>query len=328
MNKSAWYYASGRESRFHDDVVGLVRCGVRTLVFNSPDDATTGAFVAQAAGMPITLHVAFALADLYRRATGRPVPPMHIPRLEEFKARFGERVLPWMVCWSAVRDVAPLAAWLTAYARSHPFAAGINIDVMRYMNTVFWEDFPCDCEACQARREPWLGHGSLSPDDRRDPSLMYKEIETKGQIMTRIARTLADAVHAQGLPFSIAARAVYAGRDDDHAEAPMWGYGPALCEGQDWAAWCRDGILDYIHFMNYTPRLERFGRLVRQHQALLGGARTVHHEGLGISSSAGRLTPDAMRQQVGLCRAAGIAGVTVFSWSSMTPEHLAVLAEA
>ena len=328
MQKGAWYYAKGREAKFRDDVADLVRCGVRTVIFNSPDDTTTAAFVGLAASQPLNLHVAVALEELYHTVTGKHRPDMVIPRVDEFRARFGERALPWMICWSPVQDAAPLAAWLADYARTHAFARGINIDVLRYMNTEFWADFPCECEACQARREPWLGHGTLTADDRRDPSLMHLEIETKGEVMTRIARTLSDAVHAQGLPFSIAARTVYAGRDTEHADAPMWGYGPAVYEGQDWAAWCRDGILDYIHFMNYTPRLDRFARLARQHRALLKGTKAIHHEGMGISSSAGKLPLDVMKQQIEVCRDAGIAGVTVFSWSGMTPEHMDVLAKA
>jgi hypothetical protein len=328
MNKSAWYYAKGRETGFAEDVAGMARCGVRTVILNSPDPATTRAFASLAARQRIDLHVALSLDELHHAALGKPTPRMVVPRLDEFTARFGERALPWMVCWSALEDAGPLAAWLVDFLRSHPFARGINIDILRYMNTVFWEDFPCQCEACCTRREPWLGHGLLTDEDRGDPSLMYLEIQTKGKVISRIARTLAEAVHGAGLPFSIAARAVYAGRDVEHAAAPMWGYGPAIYEGQDWAAWCREGILDTIHFMNYTPRLERFARLARQHRALLQGTRTVHHEGIGVASSAGVLPPEAMEQQIDVCRGVGIAGVTVFSWHGMTPAHQEVLAKA
>ena len=65
------------------------------------------------------------------------------------------------------------------------------MDMIRYMNTLFWEDFPCECDDCRARREPWLGHGVLSAEDRADPSVMHKESETKVSLITSIARSLA-----------------------------------------------------------------------------------------------------------------------------------------
>jgi len=191
MRKGTWYYAKARQDLFAQDVRNLVRCGVRTVLFNSPDEATTRTFLAAAGGKPIDLHTGVSLADLYRLATGQHAPRMVIPRLDEFTARFGERVLPHMTCWSSVSDPSPMAVWLVGYIRQHAFAKGVSMDVIRYMNTVFWEDFPCECDGCRTRREPWLGHGALSAEDRTDQSVMHKEVETKIRVITIIARILA-----------------------------------------------------------------------------------------------------------------------------------------
>ena len=53
---------------------------------------------------------------------------------------------------------------------------GIQLDYFRYPNSDFQSEFPCECEACQERRIPWLGHGKLTIEDRQKPGIMYKEI--------------------------------------------------------------------------------------------------------------------------------------------------------
>jgi len=328
MRKGTWYYAANREAQFAQDVESMTRCGVRTVIFNSPDEQTTEAFLWSADGQGLELHPAFEFEELFHVATGRPPPKAVTPRPEDFRALFSERMLEWMCCWSSVKDAAPLVAYLGDYIRRHPFAKGVNLDILRYPNTVFQEGFPCECEGCRERREPWLGRGTLTADDLRDPSLMHKEIESKGGVMANLARRLASGVHGLGLEFSIAARTVYAGRDTEHSAAPMWGYGPAVFEGQDWAAWCREGLLDTIHFMNYTVDLERFERLSRRHGALLAGTDVTLCEGLGIASSAGRMTPETLDREIEIAKRLGAGGVTMFRWSSMTEEHMRVLERA
>ncbi|NLF18941.1 MAG: hypothetical protein GX595_17050 [Lentisphaerae bacterium] len=326
MDKATWYYARGRAAQAASDVEDLVQSGVRSVLFNSPDEASAAPFLEAAGGQPLELHIGISLKELHERALGCPPPPMVIPDRDAFVARFGDRCLSTLVCWSGLTQGAALAAWLVRHCREAGYAKGVSLDVLRYPNTVFAEDFPCACESCQARRRPWLGHGCLEAADRTDPSVMYKELETKGAVIGGVARDLAQALHAAGLEFSLAARAVYAGRDHEHAAAPMWGYGPALYEGQDWAAWCRDGLLDTVHFMNYTPRLERLERLTRQHRDLLRGAPVRHHEGLGVTCSAGRLSPADLDDQIRLCADLGAAGVTLFPWHGVSAEHRAVLA--
>ena len=325
MHKGTWYYASRREDQFAIDVECMVRCGVETVILNSPSEETTEAFLRCSQGRGIELHVAFELEHLYETATGRRPPPAVTSRQEELLATFPDQIAQWLFCWSSVRDASPLVAYLEEHVRGHPFAKGINLDKLRYPNTVFQEDFPCECEGCQERREPWLGRGTLTTDDLRDPSLVHKEIDSKRNVITNLARRLASVAHGAGLEFSIAARAVYAGRDSEHAAGPTWGYGPALFEGQDWAAWCREGLLDRIHFMNYTVSLERFERLARRHKALLAGTDTILCEGLGIASSAGKMSPETLGHEIEIAERLGIDGVTMFNWSSMTEEHMRVL---
>jgi uncharacterized lipoprotein YddW (UPF0748 family) len=175
---------------------------------------------------------------------------------------------------------------------------------------------------------PWLGRGVLTRDDLQDPTIMYVEIASKVDVISRILRELATAVRACGVGFSIAARAVYAGRDVEFNNLSAWGYGPAIYEGQDWVAWCREQLLDQIHFMNYSPRIERFERITRRHVALLAGGPTVHYEGIGVSSSAGKMSPDVLGREIALCKDLGVAGVTLFSWAAMSEEHLEALARA
>ena len=280
-------------------------------------------------GKRLDVHMFCLLEGLFGAATGQAPPKAVFSNPGSYDAMFPPNgKLKSRNCWSALEDITPLADFVQDYAKRHPFIKGIHLDKIRFPNAAFQESNPCICSGCRERRRSWLGRGTLTAEDLHDPSVMYKEIETKVRIITRIVRELSSVLRALDLRISIAARAVYAGRDTEFNRHPTWGYGPAIFEGQDWAAWCREGLLDDIHFMNYSTDVERFSRIARQHKALLAGSGVVHYEGIGVQSSAGKMSPEVLRREIETAKDLGVDGVTVFGWAAMTEEYLRVMETA
>lgn len=327
MKKATWYYPPESREQIPADVEDMVGCGMTTVLCNSSDPAME-AMSAALEGEPTECHAEMSLAALHLAATGIPPGPIVVSDPEAFGRRFPGVRTGSFECWSGVHDAAPMARYLEDFAGRYPFVRGISLDVVRFANTAFQEDFPCDCADCRARREPWLGRGTLTEKDRRDPSVMFLEIRSKGEVISHLVSGVSAAVHGLGLRLSIAARTVYVGRDEEYRDGPTWGYGPAVFEGQDWAAWLRNGWLDDIHFMNYSPDMGRFERLCRSHQRLTGKVNADRYEGIGVSSSAGKQSPEMLGRQIDLVRDLGFDGVTIFSWAAMSPEHMEVLGKA
>lgn len=328
MKKSTWYQAKGRTpDQIRADVGAMRDAGIATLLCNADDEQTLDAVNSLLAG-DIDIHAEISIHRLHWMAMNCRIPAAVFADPDAYDRDFPQYSRHRVGCCSPLTDPAPFVSALMALLDRHPFVKGLSLDGVRYPNTVLQERHPCSCPACCARRLPWLGHGPLTPDDLTDPSLVFKEVQSKGQVIANLISAISAAVRSRGLRLSIAARAVYAGRDTQFNIAPMWGYGPAVFEGQDWAAWCRDGWLDDIHFMNYSTDFARFERLARSHLALAGQGRAALYEGIGVSSSAGKLPIDTFRRQLDLTCELGMTGVTIFSWTAATDEHRAVLKQA
>lgn len=328
MQKATWYYPDPKFPLTEPEIKEMGKCGLKTIFCGASDEQAL-VNLHNMLGSRIDLHGMFSLDKIYKNACGAPPPEAKPLNPAAYIALFPEGQKPFpLPCWSVVTDPSPLAEWLCAFAKRHPYLKGINMDHVRYYNTVFFKDNPCNCDGCRNRRKPWLGHDLLTADDERDPSIAYMEVKSKIEVMTRIAAALSKAAHASGLKFSIDPRAIFAGRDIEFDPPPTWGYGPAIFEGQDWPAWCREGFLDSIHIMNYTSNPERFKRLAEQHKALLPRSSTAVHEGIGISSSAGKLPPEIFEQELKIVKSLKLTGITLFSWKAMSAEHREVLARA
>ncbi|HOG52096.1 MAG TPA: hypothetical protein PKY10_16025, partial [Lentisphaeria bacterium] len=79
--------------------------------------------------------------------------------------------------------------------------------------------------------------------------------------------------------------------------------------GQDWAPWCRNGIIDFVCPMNYRPSSALFaGDLQRQRQQLGSVNRLV--PGIGVSSQ--RLSAEELARQIAVARQAQVPGFMLF----------------
>ena len=328
MQKATWYYPDPKSPLTESEIKEMEKCGLKTIFCEASDEQAL-INLHNMVGSRLDVHGEFGLEKLYNNAFGAPPPESKPLNPATYIALFPDGQKPYSLsCWSAVTDPSPMAEWLRAFLKRHPYLKGINMDFVRYWNTVFFKDNPCNCNGCRSRRKPWLGHDLLTAGDERDPSIAYMEVKSKIEVMTRITSALSKAAHDSGIEFSIDPRAVFSGRDTEFDSPPTWGYGPAIYEGQDWVAWCREGMLDSIHIMNYTTDVARFKRLAEQHQTLLFGSSAQIFEGIGIASSAGKMSPKTFERQLEIVRSLKFAGVTLFSWEATSKEHREILARA
>jgi hypothetical protein len=202
--------------------------------------------------------------------------------------------------------------------------AGIHLDYMRNDNALLLRGWPCQCEACQDGRTRWLGRGVLTADDLADPVIMYKELQTRNASTRRFVAQVREATRAASLKLSLAARANYLNQPDI-LEAPVYGLGPAVYEGQDWLDWAESGLLDFICTMNYHTDPATFRQVASDHQRLLGSSPATYYCGLGISSSMGELTPAQALEHLAVASEIGAAGCCLFHVGGVTDAHLNAL---
>ncbi len=188
---------------------------------------------------------------------------------------------------------------------------GLHMDAVRYPNTAVLDDHPCVCERCRAARMKWLGKEVPDEADLARPGVVALEIRMREGFVRGLTERLRRICDARDLPLSLAARARYL-KD-------------AVPEGQDWAQWCRDGLLDFVCPMSYNPCLDRFQRFVEQHTRLLEGADTPLYAGVGRKSSLGTLSPQDMMQQFEYLCERGIGAACIFSAGALEDEDLRLL---
>jgi len=190
---------------------------------------------------------------------------------------------------------------------------GIHLDYARYPNASVLSQHPCACERCQAARARWLGKPTLDADDLAIPGIAYKELQMRGEFVRSLVESLRALADGHNILVSAATRARY--------------YRDALYEGQDWAEWCRDGLLDVVCPMSYNPCFGRFARFLDQHRALVADTATQWLAGIGRRSSLGELSPEEMARQIRYAETAGADGVCIFHARALGDEDLSLLME-
>jgi hypothetical protein len=198
-------------------------------------------------------------------------------------------------------------------------AAGLHLDFIRYLFSagapwkLEWEAGRewidtyhfCRCAACRAARAGWLGRGEFTAYDRLHPGVSFKELEFRKRNVEDVFRRIRAATNRCGRVLSIAQRVQYLNR--------------AVLEGQDWAEWAREGLMDFTCPMNYTTSTATFRERLAQNMPRLAGRRGVKvYEGVSRRSSAGESPIGTVLEQMTAALELGADGVTLF--------HLGVLA--
>lgn len=202
---------------------------------------------------------------------------------------------------------------------------GIHLDFIRSINSMLAEMFPCGCEACRALRKKYFGFEMPTEKDRQMHSYIYKEHAILNRHITETVAAIHQLTLQAGKQLSMAARSDYA-NSADIWEKPVWGIGPAVLEGQDWADWGADGIVDAINTMNYHTNFEYFLDNMRTHLRLMEGAKAELSPGLAVQSSMGTNEPDAFEKRMQAIYESGAKSLCIFCKpDTYSPEYLRII---
>ncbi|MGA1531119.1 MAG: glycoside hydrolase family 10 protein [Kiritimatiellia bacterium] len=109
--------------------------------------------------------------------------------------------------------------------------------------------------------------------------------------------------------------------------AAVWGGYPQIISsiGQDWGAWIKEDLLDFVTPMNYANDLYRFNALLDQ-QLQIPGARGRIYPGIGVTANESRLSGDQVVEQILALRQRGMGGFALFDLSqTLVDETLPTL---
>lgn len=193
----------------------------------------------------------------------------------------------------------------------HYAPAGLHLDYVRYPNSSLINDYPCACARCTAARLKWLGKEVPEPRDFAIAGYSYKELQWRGEFVRSFVESVRGLTDSYGVQLSAAVRARY--------------YEDALVEGQDWAEWCHDGLLDVVCPMSYNPCFGRFARFIGSHRRLAGETRAIWLAGIGRSSSMGVIDSETMGRQIEFALNAGADGVCIFHAAALEEADLSEL---
>ncbi len=250
----------------------------------------------------VEVHPIVGLGDLVGAGGGHYEPPAEAGPVPEY-------ALSWACAsWGENHERAVLIANEIV---EHYRPQGIHLDYSRYPNADVLSSSPCACERCCKARLKWLGKPIPEPQDMLKPGVAFKELQMRTEFVRSFVESMRGLTDHHGVALSAAVRARY--------------YDDALAEGQDWADWCADGLIDICCPMSYTLSFGTFSLWMSRHRRLTGDGQVAWLAGIGLRSSAGELDLPSMERQIRFARRAGADGVCVFSAGAIGEEELALL---
>jgi len=181
---------------------------------------------------------------------------------------------------------------------------GIHMDYIRYPD----ED-ACFCDGCRARFEARLGREAAGwPRSAREGALREEWLAfRRGNITALVSAVSREARRARpGLAVSAAVFPDWRKQRDSI--------------GQDWGAWCRDGLLDFVCPMNYDESTPRFEGLVADQLGWAGRARCYPGIGLSTWTSEDRIC--RLIEQVEVTRRLRTGGFAVFEYNGAESREI------
>ena len=189
----------------------------------------------------------------------------------------------------------------------------LHLDFIRNDNALTLMDFPCQCDVCKGLYKRFFGTEVLTPEMRKDPAVLCKLTALRCKSIRKTVEGMKSIANSHSLRLSIAARANYV-NSADITVPPVWGLGPAVLEGQDWAEWADDGVVDELFPMNYHTDLELFESVLKDHQRLLGkNASSMLFPGIGVESSMGKNSPADLAERIAIVKNSSLPGVMLFN---------------
>lgn len=105
--------------------------------------------------------------------------------------------------------------------------------------------------------------------------------------------------------------------------AAVYGKYPSCADavGQDWEAWLRTGLVDYLLPMNYTENPAKFQELVSS-QTRARWLRKHMLPGIGVTAAESRLNPWQVIDQIRIVREAGCPGFALFDLDTYLEQNV------
>ena len=188
---------------------------------------------------------------------------------------------------------------------------GIHFDYIRYADWNF-----CFCDGCRERFEKACGTkvANWPADVRTDKALARKWIDWRCSNISKVVKAVGERVHAKypGVEISVAARASIQGAYEG--------------DGQDWVGWARNGWVDFLCPMDYTPGTAFFRSTYLGQLKALEGTRAKLYPGIGLSCWPDDGTePMKMAKHIRALRKDGLEGFTVFNFDARAERAFPVL---
>lgn len=200
----------------------------------------------------------------------------------------GEEI-PWL-CPSHPDNIALEVGSMVELATEHP-VDGVHFDYIRY-------ESGCFCDGCRARFEKSIGQKvGQWPQDCGPRGTLYEPwSKWRAQQITHIVRETYRKVKAVRPECTISA-AVFSGYPDCVTGV-----------GQDWAAWAKEGIVDFLCPMDYTQQTDMFARMIKRQQEIVGADFPLY-PGIGEW----RLSPDGVIDQIQTAQRLNCRGFMIFN---------------
>ena len=172
---------------------------------------------------------------------------------------------------------------------------GVHLDYIRYNDRRV-----CYCATCRTQFERDLGRAVKAwPADPMKAPLQGQYVRWRCGRMTRLVRDVRAFTQAMrpGLELS----------------AAVFGKYPSCVPsvGQDWVAWVKDGLMDFVCPMNYTDDPVQFRAYVRDQVGRVGDGRRIL-AGIGVTAAESRLDAVQVIDQVRALREEGAGGYVLF----------------
>ncbi|HOG52128.1 MAG TPA: hypothetical protein PKY10_16185, partial [Lentisphaeria bacterium] len=299
----------------------MAKAGVSTTIIYMPGVISLDDYCRAAAAAGLKVETWIFPAWQVENPVKRTLPEHDLAEMER---RFGIRLAETCANHPHNQDGFLAAARRLAEEYSDRLSA-IHLDYIRNDNAVLLMDYPCQCDACQALYQRYLGCPIPDATMRSQPAVLYKMLALRNANVTAMVRAMRKLTQEYDLDLTMAARANYLNSPDITAP-PVWGLGPAVLEGQDWVEWVDEGLVDAVYPMNYHTDLSLFQTVLNDHVRLLAPQRDKLFSGVGVSSSMGANDPAAIAARLEAVKAAGLPGAVLFNKTNVyNDDYLAVI---
>ncbi len=177
--------------------------------------------------------------------------------------------------------------------------AGVQYDFIRYGQADV-----CFCDRCRAAFEARIGHAVTNwPADCRPEGELYDEWQDqRADLITAAVERTSAAVRAAD-PDAMISAAVFA-MPPEKAKQTV---------GQEWDLWCREGLLDALCPMSYTPGNAAYEETVGLILEAVGEYLPVY-AGIGLRSGSQVMRyPEQLAAKINTARRLGAPGFTMFA---------------